>query len=420
MRKYSFKRYAGVTMALFGAAALSLLLFFALFRIDAIHKAFSHVCKTLMPFIIGGSLAYVICPLCNIFEKTYNKAFSFIKNEKKRNNLANNLSVFTGLFIAILFIYFMIIVIIPNLVNSVVRLIQIIPDNVEKLIDFVQKFMNENQTLMKYSEDIIDKTYKFINDWLGNDFLGYAQGIATGLSTGVVNVIVVLFNVIIGFIVAAYLLTARKKLARQGEMIIYSIFKKESADNVMEEIKYTDRVFSGFVNGKILDALVIALVCYIGLKIFTLCNPGKEMMSEILIAFIVGIFNVIPFFGWYIAWIIGALLCLIINPAQCLFFVIFNFILQQIDGNIIGPKILGNTTGISSFWVLFSILLFGDIWGFAGMLLGVPIFAVIYHLIKKWVFKKLKINGMENLSEAYEAEYPPNEREKKLETGNSK
>ena len=123
MKKYSFKRYAGVTMALFGAAALSLLLFFALFRIDAIHKAFSHICKTLMPFIIGGVLAYVICPICNFFDNIYNKVFKFIKNEKKKKSLSNNLSVFTGLLIAILFIYFMIIVIIPNLVNSVVRLI---------------------------------------------------------------------------------------------------------------------------------------------------------------------------------------------------------------------------------------------------------------------------------------------------------
>ena len=243
MKKYSFKRYAGVTMALFGAAALSLLLFFALFRIDAIHKTFSHICRTLMPFIIGGALAYVICPICNFFDGLYNKAFRFVKNEKKKKSLSNNLSVFTGLLIAILFIYFMIIVIIPNLVNSVVRLIQIIPDNVNKVIDFVQKFLNENETLMKYSEDIIDKTYTFINDWLGNEFLGYAQGIATGVSTGVVNVIVVLFNVLIGFIVAAYLLTARKKLAKQGEMVVYSIFKKERADSVMEEIKYTDKVF---------------------------------------------------------------------------------------------------------------------------------------------------------------------------------
>ncbi|MDD6333755.1 MAG: AI-2E family transporter [Clostridia bacterium] len=415
MKKISIKRYAGITIALFGAAALSLLLFFALFRIDAIHKTLSHICRTLMPFIIGSVIAYVICPLCNKFDKLYAKVFSFIKKEKSRKSIINNMSVFTGLLIAVLFIYFMIIVIIPNLVNSVIKLIHIIPDNIEKLVSFVQKFMNENETLMQYSETIIDKTYSYINDWLNNDFLGYAQGIATGVSTGVVNILVIVFNIIIGFIVAAYLLTARKRLAKQGQMLVYSIFKKEHADSVMEEIKYTDRVFSGFINGKLVDALVIALISYLGLKIFTICNPGKEVMSEILIAFIVGIFNVIPFFGWYIAWFIGALLCLIINPAQCLFFVIFNFILQQIDGNIIGPKILGNTTGISSFWVLFAILLFGDIWGFAGMLLGVPIFAVIYHLIKKWVFKRLKINGMEQLSEEYETEFPPNDREKKLE-----
>ena len=135
---------------------------------------------------------------------------------RKKKSLSNNLSVFTGLLIAILFIYFMIIVIIPNLVNSVVRLIQIIPDNVNKVIDFVQKFLNENETLMKYSENIIDKTYTFINDWLGNEFFGYAQGIASGVSTGVVNIIVVLFNVLIGFIVAAYLLTARKKACKAG------------------------------------------------------------------------------------------------------------------------------------------------------------------------------------------------------------
>lgn len=177
-----------------------------------------------MPFIIGGVLAYVICPICNFFDNIYNKVFKFIKNEKKKKSLSNNLSVFTGLLIAILFIYFMIIVIIPNLVNSVVRLIQIIPDNVNKVIGFVQKFLNENETLMKYSENIIDKTYTFINDWLGNEFLGYAQGIASGVSTGVVNIIVVLFNVLIGFIVAAYLLTARKSLQSRERWlsIVYS------------------------------------------------------------------------------------------------------------------------------------------------------------------------------------------------------
>ena len=136
--------------------------------------------------------------------------------------------MFTGLLIAILFIYFMIIVIIPNLVNSVVRLIQIIPDNVNKVIDFVQKFLNENETLMKYSENIIDKTYTFINDWLGNEFLGYAQGIASGVSTGVFNIIVVLFNVLIGFIVAAYLLTARKKSLQSRERWLSIVYSRKN------------------------------------------------------------------------------------------------------------------------------------------------------------------------------------------------
>ena len=148
---------------------------------------------------------------------------------------------------------------------------------------------------------------------------------------------------------------------------------------------------------------------------FKLFNPGDETMSEVLVAVIVGIFNVIPFFGWYIAWGLAAILILIVNPVQCIYFVIFNFILQQLDGNVIGPKIIGNTTGISSLWVLFAILLFGDIWGFAGMLIGVPIFAVIYHGIKRAVYIKLKKNKLENMIDEYEAEYPNKSDEEDIE-----
>lgn len=406
MIKYSFKKYAGITVSLFGAAALSLLLFFALFRIDAISSFFSHICKTLMPFIIGCSLAYILRSLCNKLEAVYDKAFCFIKNDKKRNSIASNLSIFSSLLIAALFIIFVIMIIIPNLVNSVVRLIQIIPANAHKVINYAQTLLSRNELLASYSEQAIEKTYQFINDFLNNEFLGYVQSLATGVSNGVISVFVVIFNTFVGFIIAAYLLSSRKKLARQLKLIIFSIFKKDTAKYVIKEMKNTDLIFSGFIIGKILDAIVIALVTYIGMSIFSIANPDKEMMNEMLIAVIVGVFNVIPFFGWYIAWFIGALLCLIVNPVQCIFFIIFDFILQQIDGNIIGPKILGNSTGISSLWVLFAILFFGDIWGFAGMLLGVPVFAVIYHLIKVWVFKRLEINGVKELKEEYERYYP--------------
>ena len=160
---------------------------------------------------------------------------------------------------------------------------------------------------------------------------------------------------------------------------MYSILKKEKADIVMEEARYCDRVFGGFINGKILDAVVVSLICYAGMMIFRWINPGKVMMSETLVAVIVGIFNVIPFFGWYIGLFLSALLILMVNPMQCIFFVIFDFILQQIDG---------------------------DIWGFAGMLLGVPMFAIMYHWIKNLVFKGLDKNEQTQMSVDYENDFP--------------
>jgi predicted PurR-regulated permease PerM len=204
----------------------------------------------------------------------------------------------------------------------------------------------------------------------------------------------------------------RKKLARQGKMIIYSIANEKEADSIMDEIEFVDKIFSGFITGKILDAIVIAIICYFLLLLYRLFNPNVEVMNEVMIAVIVGIFNVIPFFGWYVAWIIGFLLCLIVNPGQAIYFLIFNFILQQVDGNIIGPRILGDNTGISGFWVLFAILLFGHIWGFFGMLIGVPVFAVAYHFIKKAIFRGLLKKGQFKMAVDYEKDYAKKESEK--------
>lgn len=148
------------------------------------------------------------------------------------------------------------------------------------------------------------------------DFLILLRKVATGISSGVINLLGVLLNIFIGFIVAVYLLLSRKKFARQAELIVYSILKKEKADTVMEEARYCDRVFGGFINGKILDAVVVSLICYAGMMIFRWINPGKVMMSETLVAVIVGIFNVIPFFGWYIGLFLSALLILMVNPCS--------------------------------------------------------------------------------------------------------
>ena len=146
----------------------------------------------------------------------------------------------------------------------------------------------------------------------------------------------------------------------------------------MKEARYIHKVFGGFIIGKIVDSIIIGILCFLGLSVM-------NMPYTLLVSVIVGVTNVIPFFGPFIGAIPSALLILLVSPIQCLYFLIFILVLQQFDGNILGPKILGDTTGISSFWVLFSILLFGGLLGFVGMIVGVPIFAVFYRLLGDFI-----------------------------------
>ena len=211
------------------------------------------------------------------------------------------------------------------------------------------------------------------------------QSILSGAAVGVMSFVAFLKNLVIGLIVSVYLLASRKKFGQQGKLILYSLVKRRWADLFLEEICYADKMFGGFINGKILDSAIIGVLCYIACLIF-------KFPSALLVSVIIGVTNVIPFFGPFIGAIPATLLILIQNPIKALWFVLFVLVLQQVDGNIIGPKILGNTTGLSSFWVLFAILLFGGLWGFVGMIIGVPLFAVIYDVIKKLVIHGLKRN----------------------------
>ena len=405
------RKYLGLTLAFSISFILAMLVYFMIDRASYISKFLNGIIKTLMPFLIGACLAYIICPMVNGLNLLYQKLFKKLK-EERRFALANSFSIYTGIIIAALIIIFVIVMIIPNLVNSIIRIVQLAPSAIDKFYDFAINFMQSNEFIREHSQNIINTSYDFAKDYINNNLVKNSDVILSNLTIGVMGVLNLLFNLLIGFIVAIYLLFMRKKLAKQGKMLIYSIFKEKEAESIMDEFEFVDKVFSGFLIGKIVDAIVIAIICYFLLIFYKLLNPGVETMNEVMIAVIVGIFNVIPFFGWCIAWAIGIILCLIVNPGQAIYFLVFNFILQQIDGNIIGPKILGNSTGISGFWVLFAILLFGHIWGFFGMLIGVPIFAIIYHFIKKAIFKGLLKKGQFKMAVDYENEYPTKENEK--------
>ena len=381
-KKPHIKPYLYGMLAGFGAISLSIIFFFLIYRFDGFGDAISTLTGILMPFIYGAVIAYLLKPVCNTIEAFLRR---FIPEKMK--GLINALSVTFTILFGFLLIYALCMMIIPQLITSVTTLYYTAQANITKFMYWANhlEFIEKNEQIM----ELLNSAYAALNTnldtWIKNTLLPSMQNILSGAALGVLNVVVVLKNLIIGIIVAVYMLASRKRFVQQGKMVLYSVVKPRWASLITEEVKYADRMFGGFINGKILDSAIIGLLCYIGCLIF-------KFPSALLVSVIIGVTNVIPFFGPFIGAIPATLLILIQNPIKALWFVLFVLVLQQLDGNIIGPKILGNTTGLSSFWVLFAILLFGGLWGFAGMIVGVPLFAVIYDVIKKLVIYGLRRN----------------------------
>ena len=394
-KKPHIKPYLYGMLAGFGAISLSIIFFFLIYRFDGFGDAISTLTGILMPFIYGAVIAYLLKPVCNTIEAFLRR---FIPEKMK--GLINALSVTFTILFGLLLIYALCMMIIPQLITSVTTLYYTAQANITKFMYWANhlEFIEKNEQIM----ELLNSAYAALNTnldtWIKNTLLPSMQNILSGAALGVLNVVVVLKNLIIGIIVAVYMLASRKRFVQQGKMVLYSMVKPRWASLITEEVKYADKMFGGFINGKILDSAIIGLLCYIGCLIF-------KFPSALLVSVIIGVTNVIPFFGPFIGAIPATLLILIQNPIKALWFVLFVLVLQQLDGNIIGPKILGNTTGLSSFWVLFAILLFGGLWGFAGMIIGVPLFAVIYDVIKKLVFHGLEHNQELELVNAYHDQF---------------
>ena len=389
-KKPHIKPYLYGMLAGFGAIALSIIFFFLIYRFDGFGSAISTLTGILMPFIYGAVIAYLLKPVCNSIENFLRR---FIP--EKMHGLINALSVALTILFGLLLVYALVMMIVPQLVTSVTTLYYTAQANIAKFVNWANhvEFFESNEKLMELLNSAYAAVNTSLDTWFKTKLLPSMQNIVSGAAIGVLNVVTVAKNLIIGIIVAVYMLASRKRFVQQGKLVLHSIVRPRWAQLITEEVKYADKMFGGFINGKIMDSAIIGVLCYIGCLIF-------KFPSALLVSVIIGVTNVIPFFGPFIGAVPATLLILIQNPIKALWFVLFVLVLQQLDGNIIGPKILGNTTGLSSFWVLFAILLFGGLWGFVGMIIGVPLFAVIYDVIKKLVFHGLKRNdesGMVNL-----------------------
>ena len=397
MKNPERKPYMWAMVAGCGAIALGVLLFFLIYRMQGVEEVLNKIVGILMPFIYGGVLAYLLRPMCNAYSGWFANLF-----KGKRPRLMEAAAITCTMVSGGLIIYVLIIMIAPELYRSAANFWDTVPEKVEALIQWATVTFGENEVLLHYFDLSYDALYNALDTWASETLAPYVANLVSGVGMSVWKVVVFLKDILIGVIVAVYLLSSRKKFARQGVLLVRSIFKPRWANLVLEEIKYVDRMFGGFIDGKIVDSAIIGVLCYIGCMIFKFPNP-------LLVSAIVGITNVIPFFGPFLGAVPATALILIEDPMKALWFALFVLGLQQLDGNIIGPKILGDHTGISSFWVLFSIVLFGGLWGLVGMIVAVPLFAVLYDLAKRLIRVGLRKNECSELLDRYEADFKSEE-----------
>lgn len=397
------RRYLYLMLSIFFAISMSIVVFFVVYRFQGIGDVLHKLSDILAPFIYGGVVAYLLRPVCNFYEKQIASCMP-----PKRRKLANTLAVTLSLITGILVVYVLIIMIVPQLIHSIQSLWYSLPDKVSSFLVWARDTFGENEEIaeiLHLFDSSATTIYDEINTWATNTLTPYISSIVSGVGSSVYKVLMFLYNLLIGLIVACYLLASRKKFARQSILIVRSLLKPRWAELFLNEVSFVDRMFGGFIDGKILDSAIIGVLCYIGCIIFRFPNP-------LLVSAIVGITNVIPFFGPFIGAVPATLLIMFEDPIKGLWFILFVLALQQLDGNVIGPAILGDRTGLSSFWVLFAIILCGGLWGLVGMVICVPMFAVIYDIFKKLVRRGLMKKGLVEVWEQYKADYPDEEPKK--------
>lgn len=390
--KYRTYIYWGVT-----ALAVLLLLVAAVFvvmRWSLVAALGAKIAHILAPVIYGAVFAYLLNPVYNRVQAAVMKLTKdIIPDEKGRKRLGGFLGTLASMCLLVAVVVGLISMLIPQLISSIRGVMETLPSSINNLEIWLEKILADNPDLEQQVMQHYGAAADYLQNWLTNVVVPNIYRIIGSVSSGVVLVVRAVFDILIGLIVMVYLLNMKEKLLAQAKMIIYGVFPLKIANKVIEEGRYVHQVFGGFIIGKLLDSLIIGLICFVLLGF-------ANMPYVLLVSVIVGVTNVIPFFGPFIGAIPSAFLILLSDPMKCLYFLIFVLLLQQFDGNILGPKILGDSTGLSSFWVLFSILLFGGLMGFVGMIIGVPTFAVMYRLVTEfttWRLGKKALSG--NLNE---------------------
>ena len=377
-------------------AVCAIILFYDLvFRSSIVMQYVQKLMKILAPVLYGFAMAYLLAPVVNWFE------FRLLGRKEKAmpGRLMRAISILLTWLVVLALLYGLMSILLPELYKSVLQLINNVDGYYRTVENWVVGLMEDNPAFASKAKDAINAYYRDALTWLGDKIVPQLETAVQAVTGGVVDLVVFLKNLLIGVIVSVYLLGTKESFAATGSKICYAFFGVDRSAWLIRGVKKVHAIFGGFIGGKLLDSLIIGILCFVFSSLF-------KFPYAPLVSLVVGVTNVIPFFGPFLGAIPSAFLILLDNPVKCFYFVLFILALQQFDGNILGPKILGDSTGLSSFWVIVAILVGGGLWGVLGMFLGVPIFACIYTGLRNYAAYRLRKCGLPEESSCYMTHQP--------------
>ena len=383
------KKYLQIGFTVFLTAIAILMVVFFIWNNNSIKTSVRKFNSIMSPVYYGLIIAYLLTPIVNFFEKKlFIPLFAKLKwfEEEKDKNRRLHIRIFSvtlTFVIALFLLYIFFASVIPELIKSIQSIVKQYPYYTRNMMNTINKGLENNPELRELLQDIVYSYSNETDNWLNDNFLPMIQkmlpnvgDMLLGFSSSILKFLKFLWNIIIGLIISIYVLNSKEKFVQSNIRNCYAIFDVKSANRLVESVRFTHKTFIGFLSGKVLDSLIIGVLTFIVLSIM-------KMPYTVLISIIVGITNIIPFFGPWFGAIPSLFILVMINPKYALYFLIFIIILQQFDGNFLGPKILSQTTGITTFWIISSITLFSGFFGVPGMLIAVPVTAVIFALFNR-------------------------------------
>lgn len=397
--KEDWQSHARKSLWTFLTIAAAVLFFYIIQYLGQISSFFGSVLSGLGPIFCGLVIAYLLDPVAAFYEKTVKGILSEKKGvSEKTAKISRVIAAFLTLFSAIGFVTLILCLIVPHISSSVRGIVTEMPEQIDDLMNQLQSrtFFDNNTAFGAFANQKLIDGLVYLEDWLKSDLLSQAETMFGYVYTGVKGVFSVLYNLLIGLILSVYITIDKDRLLRQVKQMTYTIFPTATAGRLRRVLGRGNKKFSSAIRGKMLDSLIIGLICFVVLTLLNML-PFLEFPYPVLLSVIVGVTNVVPFFGPFVGAFITGVLVLFDNPSMVIPYLLWILVLQQFDCNYLDPHIVGDSIGLRPFWSIFAALLGSSLFGIPGFVIGQPTFAFIYEIISEWSEDRLRAKKLHEL-----------------------